>query len=149
MSETEVRQAPIDYAARRQERAAARRASSRRSGWIVAAAVVVALVVLTAAAEAVVTAISFGGEILILEELYGADSGGYAQAVRAVPDQCSLVLVIGHNPGLEEFLGAITGQRESMPTAAIAWLRVPIDKWPDLRLASQAELERVWRPTAE
>jgi len=97
-------------------------------------------------AEAVAEAVGFEGDICFRDELYGAEPEDYVRALGAVSDSCSSALVIGHNPGLEQLLGAITGQMEAIPTAAIARLRLPIEKWSDLGLDATAELVQVWRP---
>jgi phosphohistidine phosphatase len=97
-------------------------------------------------AEAVAEAAHFDGEIMFLEELYGAELEDYERALRNVPDSCSTSLLISHNPGLEQLLDALTRRTEPMPTGAIAWLRLPLEKWSDFRLEAAAELVQVWRP---
>ena len=97
-------------------------------------------------AEAVAEAAGYDGEILYLDELYGAGPLDHLQALGAVPDEPDPVLVIGHNPGLEDLLELLTEWMEHLPTAAIAHLRLPIERWRDLRGDTAAELVQVWRP---
>jgi phosphohistidine phosphatase len=97
-------------------------------------------------AEAVAEAAGYDGEIVCLEELYGATHLGYLQALRSVPDGVDVVLLIGHNPDLQDVLELMADQVERMPTAAIAYLRLPIEHWTDLREDTMAEWVQVWRP---
>jgi phosphohistidine phosphatase len=100
-------------------------------------------------AEAVAEALGFRGDIQLLEDLYGAGPDDYPRVLRAIPDRCASVLVISHNPGLEQFLRRATHRIEAMPTAAIAWLELALEKWSDLTLETSAELVQVWRPREE
>ena len=97
-------------------------------------------------AEAVAEAAGYDAEILYLEELYGATPFDYLEALRSVPHGNDVVLVIGHNPDLEDVLEIMTDQVERMPTAAIAHLRLPIERWTDLSDDTMAEWVQVWRP---
>jgi hypothetical protein len=44
------------------------------------------------------------------------------------------VLLVGHNPGLEELLQDLTGERARMPTAALARIVLHVEKWSELLL---------------
>jgi phosphohistidine phosphatase len=78
--------------------------------------------------------------------LYHASPETWTHVIRSLPDSASRVLCIGHNPGIEEFLRLLTGDDVSMPTAAIAWLELPIDAWRRFDARSSASLRQVWRP---
>ena len=55
-------------------------------------------------------------------------------------------MVVGHNPGLQELLNELTGNHLRMPTAALAHVRLAIDRWPDLDTPPVAELAGFWKP---
>jgi phosphohistidine phosphatase SixA len=42
-------------------------------------------------------------------------------------------MMVGHNPGFEGFVSLLTGNQESMPTAAVAVIDLNIDKWSDVK----------------
>jgi phosphohistidine phosphatase len=70
-----------------------------------------------------------GATVAVEDELYGASSDELLARLRRVPDEVGSVMVIGHNPGLEQLaLGlASTGDElarleEKFPTAALATL---------------------------
>jgi phosphohistidine phosphatase len=76
-----------------------------------------------------------------LPELYEASAAGLLQALRRIPDEADTVLVIGHNPGMEELAKGLSGPgsvhaalavlERKFPTAALA--RFTIDgKWNGL-----------------
>lgn len=73
--------------------------------------------------------------------LYLASSAELLARVRAVGDEVSSVLVIGHNDGLHEFAAALAGSgdaklrtrlREKFPTAALASFGLALERWRGL-----------------
>lgn len=99
-----------------------------------------------ATAEKVVERSGYGGEVQICEDLYHAGSEVYFETLRALPDEVDRVLVIAHNPGLEELLDLLTGIAERMPTAALAHLALRVDTWGAFKKGIKAELLGFWRP---
>jgi phosphohistidine phosphatase len=76
-------------------------------------------------------------EVLFEDGLYGASAGALLARLRKVRDSAGSVIVIGHNPGIEDLavtlVGGGEGLAEKFPTAALADLRVPIVAWGELR----------------
>ncbi|WP_406328288.1 SixA phosphatase family protein [Streptomyces sp. NBC_00203] len=75
------------------------------------------------------------------ERLYGADVPELLDAVREVPDQVRTLLLIGHNPGLEELVLELAGDglddaldevRTKFPTSAVAILAWHGGSWQEL-----------------
>jgi phosphohistidine phosphatase len=97
-------------------------------------------------AEIVAESVGFSGEIAYRPDLYHADPDDYAKALQEIADAAASVLVVGHNPGLEEFLLKLTGELEILPTAAIALVELPITDWRDFRMTRTARLIHLWRP---
>jgi len=52
--------------------------------------------------------------------------------VAEVPDSAETLLVIAHNPGLEEWLQALCGARVRLSTAALAAVELDVARWADL-----------------
>ena len=65
---------------------------------------------------------------------------------RDTPDAVARLMLVGHNPGIEELVSALTGRDEYMPTAALACFGLAIDRWRDLTDETTAELLYLWRP---
>jgi phosphohistidine phosphatase len=77
--------------------------------------------------------------------IYDASLGQLLDVITGIDDKCSVVLIIGHNPGLEKLLEYLTGESERMPTAALARIALNIDKWSTTGDLS-GTLEWIMRP---
>jgi phosphohistidine phosphatase len=99
-----------------------------------------------ATAKAAAKAAGYEGDIAFSRELYHADAETFIELLRQVAEPNQRVLVVGHNPDLEEFVEALTGELTGMPTAALAQIKLPIKRWSELSLATEGELVIVWRP---
>jgi phosphohistidine phosphatase len=99
-----------------------------------------------ATVEAVAEACDYSGDILVTRDLYHADSETFIEELQAVDDQASVVMVVGHNPGLEDFLEELTGDWHRLPTAAVAVVDLPVNKWGELSERTQGTLVNLWTP---
>ncbi len=54
--------------------------------------------------------------------LYGASAGELLRITQQLPHKASTVVLVGHNPGLEDFLEQLTGSAKVLKTSAIAVL---------------------------
>jgi phosphohistidine phosphatase len=97
-------------------------------------------------AEMVAEASGYEGEIDLKSEFYMAGPGIYLRALRAVSDDYGRVMVVGHNPGLEELLEVVTGEPELLPTAALAQVSLPIGRWRELTSEIRGKLVNLWLP---
>ena len=97
-------------------------------------------------AEHVIHASGYRGETRITSELYDATGRQLRQFVEGLPESLSRVLLIGHNPGLEELLEGLIGQYAPLSTAALAHVELPGETWRDLAHDSPARLIKVWQP---
>jgi phosphohistidine phosphatase len=85
-------------------------------------------------------ALGDGTQVLVEEELYGAGARQLLARLRLLPERTSSVLVVGHNPGLQELVVLLARDgdlrqraREHFPTAALATLAVRRGDWTALR----------------
>lgn len=97
-------------------------------------------------AEAVVEAARYAGEVLLDERLYMAGPADIFSLLRTLPEKAGTVMIVGHNPGLEELVAQLTGERQDLPTAALAQIVLPIDQWRDLKPSTRGTLVGHWRP---
>ncbi len=79
-------------------------------------------------------------------EFYHAGPGAYLAVLQNVPDDDQRVMVVGHNPGMEALVAHLTSRMETMPTAALAHIELPIERWTELDYEVQGELLNLWRP---
>ena len=96
--------------------------------------------------ELVAEASGYAGKIEYLDALYAAPPEIYLHVLAKLPAHYQSVMVVGHNPGLEELLRDLTGKYEPLPTAALAQVRLPVHSWADLADDVAGELVEVWRP---
>lgn len=97
-------------------------------------------------AEAVAEASGYARGVTTSRDLYLAEPAGYLIALSAVPQTCQRVLLVGHNPTMERFLAQMTGTSEELPTAALALIELPIERWDELGPEIRGRLRQVWRP---
>ena len=97
-------------------------------------------------AEAVAATARYAGEILLDPRLYLASPADIVSLLRTVRENAETVMIIGHNPGLEELVEQLTDERHDLPTAALAHIVLEIDQWRDLTLSTRGTLLGHWRP---
>lgn len=97
-------------------------------------------------ARLVAEACGYEGEIQVEEVLYLAGPEAYLEVLSAAPESAECALLVGHNPGLEELLEALTGEAEGLPTAALVRVTLPVARWAEVDENTEGELVRVWRP---
>ena len=85
------------------------------------------------------------GEIRFEDELYTFDGDDLIDRLEALPGEVSSVMVVGHNPAIEELAEWLTGEGvEKYPTGALA--TIALDRgWQDLE-HDCAELRGFVRP---
>ena len=97
-------------------------------------------------AEHVIHFSDYRGETRITGELYEADVPRLREFVSKLSNQVGRVILIGHNPALEEFLKSLIGEHTPLSTGALAHVELPIDNWADLSSDTRGSLIKVWEP---
>lgn len=80
-------------------------------------------------------------EIVFLDSLYLATPHAFIDVIREESDDADCVMVVGHNPGLREFLQILTGTVLRFPKASAAYINLPLDSWQEISLESRGELD--------
>ena len=99
-----------------------------------------------ATARAVAGAAEYLGKITLSPELYHANPEAIIDVVRALPETARSVLIVGHNPGLQDLVEQLTGESVELPTATLVHLELPVKRWRDVTRSPEATLIDVWRP---
>jgi phosphohistidine phosphatase len=97
-------------------------------------------------AEMVADAGRYRGRLELTPELYEATPEAYVNALSELDDDLRSVMVVGHNPGLEQLLHLLTGSDEALPTAALAKVELEIATWSELDRSPRGSLAQLWRP---
>ena len=63
------------------------------------------------------------------ERLYEASSRRLLSIISGIDDENKTILLVGHNPGLEDLCERLTGDTRKVPTAALIRIDLDIDKW--------------------
>lgn len=79
------------------------------------------------------------------ERLYHCAPGEFGAVLREA-ELSDCVMLVGHNPGMEEFLAELSGQHEAFPTAALAQVELDLDDWSAFSDATSARVVQIWRP---
>lgn len=79
------------------------------------------------------------------ERIYEASPQTLLEVVFEIDKAHETAMLVGHNPGMESFIRLLTGDIESMPTAALAVIELAIDAW-DKITDSPGELRNIFRP---
>lgn len=88
----------------------------------------------------------YRGKVQILDELYAFEPGPFLDAITHLDDQISSVMLVGHNPAMEELLAGITGETQPLPTAALVQIQLPIDHWKETAFGMHAKIVGRWKP---
>ena len=78
--------------------------------------------------------------------LYFGDVSEWVALIAETDSEIQSVMLVGHNPGLEDFLEHLIGHYERLPTATVACVELPIDAWQNLSTNSSGRLLAIWRP---
>jgi phosphohistidine phosphatase len=90
--------------------------------------------------------IEFDGTLTISRELYSFGYEAYLEMLSELPRDINSVMIIGHNPGLEELIEALIGEYRRMTTASLAQIIIDIEEWAKINEEPEAKLTNLWTP---
>ncbi len=97
-------------------------------------------------ADTVAASADYTGDVLYTEDLYHAGFGQFVRVLSALDDRYERVMVVAHNPGIEDLVERLGRRYARMPTAALAWIELDVASWADLGDDTVGRLVSVWRP---
>ena len=97
-------------------------------------------------ATKVAKACGYTRKIKRLDSFYLAQPGIYIEKLQALSDKYQRIMVVGHNPTMEQLVRHFTGEIKPMPTAALAHIELPIQDWEALDLHTRGTLVNLWTP---
>jgi len=85
---------------------------------------------------------ALGCPVRYVDSMYAADAADLLAITRGLPDSTSSVLLIGHNPSIEEFTTMLCGSSPRYPTGALGTLELDVEHWNEttVRCASLTAL---------
>jgi phosphohistidine phosphatase len=99
-----------------------------------------------ATAEAFAKASGYKGDITFNGSLYAAGPQAYIDVLHDLSHEYVRVLIIGHNPGLEELVEMLTGEIHLMPTCSLAHVKLRVGKWSEIDNKIKGQVVEKWRP---
>ena len=118
----------------------------KEEGWLPQAALLSTAERARRTWERIEQATDWSGDITETYQLYLARPERIVQVIQRSGGAHETVLVLGHNPGLQEMVELWTDHTGKFPTAAIAKLTFDIDDWMDLTLDETCQASVVIRP---
>lgn len=96
-------------------------------------------------AEEVAKNCGYDGIIERIDAFYPGGPAAYLRVLSELPDGVRRVMVVGHNPGLEEFLRGLVNETWPFPTAALAQVELQLDTWQELTAGTRGKLVKIYR----
>lgn len=97
-------------------------------------------------AQKVVTGGRLEAPVEELKTLYLAPPATYVEVIQRQDDALQCILVVGHNPGIEELTQLLARQPVTFATGTLAQMELDVARWRDLSLATPAALRNLWNP---
>jgi phosphohistidine phosphatase len=91
-------------------------------------------------ADLVIEAAQFTTRLLFYDRIYEATAEQLIEIVAGAGDDTEMVLIVGHNPGLQELIERLTGESAAMTPATLARIDLDIDAWDKLPAAAGGRL---------
>jgi phosphohistidine phosphatase len=66
------------------------------------------------------------------DALYATDADGLLAVVRTLDNEDNVVMLVGHNPSMEELTELLCGESPAYPTAALGSIDLAVDRWADV-----------------
>jgi phosphohistidine phosphatase len=64
--------------------------------------------------------------------VYGAGPDELLDVLRALDDGLGAVMLVGHNPSMEDLTDVLCGQSPAFPTAALGTIQLDVNHWVDV-----------------
>lgn len=88
----------------------------------------------------------YESEIEVTRDFYHAAPETYLEYVAFLPEDVNVVMVVGHNPGVEDLVEEFSDSWQRMPTAALAVIQLDVTRWGDLTSETEGRLVNLWIP---
>jgi phosphohistidine phosphatase len=95
--------------------------------------------------SAMTAAVQYEVPVLRSRSLYHGRPASYLAALRSASPEASRVMLVGHNPGIEDLVQMLCGHYERMPTTALARFSIQAPAWELEGQWPRVTLLRIWR----
>jgi len=98
-------------------------------------------------AKAVAKAAGYKGDIALNQSLYAAPPTAYIDVLHDLPNKYTRVLLVGHNPGLEQLVNMLSSEEHTMPTCSLVHVQLCINTWSEIDYKTKGKLLEIWNPS--
>lgn len=88
----------------------------------------------------------YSGEIIPSDDLYLPTQSNILSTIRAIPEQLSRVVIVGHNPGFGMFSMKFGNDVDQFPTCAWAHIGFDVEFWGEVTETTKSEGLDFWYP---
>jgi phosphohistidine phosphatase len=88
----------------------------------------------------------FDGNMVFSYDLYHGSPSDYIDILRCHGGDHNSIMVVGHNPGVEELISCFLDFNEWMPTGSLAQLQLDLGLWIEINEFSKGKLVNIWHP---
>ena len=82
-------------------------------------------------AKRAATALKYKQDIESLKDLYLSGSQAYIEVLKRMDNSLKSVMLVGHNPDMEDLVQILCDDVVTMPTSAVVRIDVEMDNWSD------------------
>ena len=97
-------------------------------------------------AELVARSAGYAREIVVEPSLYLATPDTVLALLNDVKEPTASVMIVGHNPGLEDLVAMLSGEHHGLRTTALAHLSMAINRWDEIDNTTPASIVDTWEP---
>jgi phosphohistidine phosphatase len=98
-------------------------------------------------AQRAADAAGYRARLTLSSRLYHATPDTAIEVLRAIASTTARrVMIVGHNPGLEDLVAQLTGAHLGLSTATLVHLELPIERWADIELSGAGTVLESWHP---
>ena len=98
-------------------------------------------------AQGAADAAGYSGKTAKSSSLYHAAPDTVMEVIRnTAPSTARRVMIVAHNPGLEDLVTQLTGQHVGLATASLVRIELDLKNWDAIELSGDATLRDSWHP---
>jgi len=90
--------------------------------------------------------LEYDGTLTISRDIYAFGYDAYLEMLSGLPNEINSVMIVGHNPGLEELIEILIGEYRRLPTASLAQIIIDVETWENINEEPESKLTNLWQP---
>jgi phosphohistidine phosphatase len=90
----------------------------------------------------------YNGIVEVNFSFHEGNTASYLQAISTSNEDKSRLLIVGHNPTLEQLINILTNKSVRLPTCTLVQIKLNVPSWDNVihSSGSKSEIVNIWRP---